>query len=83
VTMHTWFLIVSLFLPRLSLFIEWWEGYHFPFNHPWDALSWVFVPRLMILVMIYQWQGFGVWFWLHLVAALLALGAGGKSVHDR
>jgi hypothetical protein len=78
--MHLWFLIVSLFLPRVSLALEWLGGHHLPFAHPWDILCWVFIPRLMVLVMVFRWKGFGFWFWLQLFAALLAYGTGGKKL---
>jgi len=78
--MHLWFLVVSLFLPRIALVLEWLGGYHLPFAHPWDFLCWVFIPRAMVLYLVFKWRGFGFWFWIHLVAALLAYGAGGKKL---
>jgi hypothetical protein len=78
-----WFLIVSLFLPRISLFIEWWQNMPMPFGQPWAALSWMFFPRLIILVMIYSDQGLSAWFWVHLVVCILViLGAGSRASSD-
>jgi hypothetical protein len=81
--MHLWFLIVSLFLPRIAYVLLWFGGGHWPFPHPWDFLCWVFLPRIMVLFQIYRWQGFGLWFFIHLIAALLTYGAGGKKVSGR
>jgi hypothetical protein len=78
-----WFLILSLFLPRLALFVEWWNNYPFPFVQPWRGLSWVFFPRLLVLIMIHENQGFSVWFWIHLVVAILALFGGGSAATNR
>lgn len=81
--MHLWFLLLSLLLPRTAIVIGWFFGFHYPFLHPWDLLAWVFVPRLTVLIMVYRWRGYGFWFWLHLFAALMAYGAGGRTIRDR
>ena len=79
-SMHLWFLIGSLFLPRIALFIYWLAGHRFPFGHPWDVVCWLFVPRLMTIDMVYRWGGFEGWFWLQIIAAVIAYWSGGKKV---
>lgn len=79
-SMHLWFLIGSLFLPRIALFIYWMAGHRLPFNHMWNVLIWLFVPRLMVIDMMYRWGGLGGWFWLQIIAAVVAYSSGGKKV---
>lgn len=81
--LHLWFLIVSLFLPRIAFVLLWFFGGHWPFPHPFDVLCWIFVPRAMVLYVIYRWQGFGLWFFIHLLAAFITYGAGGKKISSR
>lgn len=69
-----WFLLVSLFVPRLVLFF-WWVTGNLPFNTtPFlaDILCSIFFPRILILVYIYGIQGLSPWFWIHLVAMGMA-----------
>ena len=71
-----WFLLVSLFVPRIVLFF-WWITGNLPFNTTplWaDVFCSVFFPRILILVYIYGIQGFSPWFWIHLVAMFVAWG---------
>ena len=81
--LHLWFLIVSLFLPRIAFVLLWLGGGHWPFPHPFDLLCWIFIPRVMVLYDIYRWQGFGLWFFIHLLAAFITYGAGGKKISSR
>jgi hypothetical protein len=81
----TWFLVVSMFFPRLALFIEWYieTGHHFPFPQPFAGAAWFFVPRIMILVMIATVMGIGTWFWIHLVVAVIVfLGSAKGGAND-
>ncbi len=69
-----WFLILSLFLPRLALFIDWahfCRYFPLPFYQPWSALLWALVPRVIILTMIYREQGVHFWFLTHLTLAII------------
>lgn len=66
-----WFLILSLFLPRVALFIGWLGTWSFPLVQPWAAVVWVALPRVLVLMMVYAHQGFSLWFWIHLVTAIL------------
>ena len=66
-----WFLVLALILPRLSLFIGWFQGWTFPVPQPGSAFCWFFLPRLLVLMMLYTAQGFSPWFWIHLAALLI------------
>jgi len=84
--MDTPFLIISLFFPRVVLFIYYAKGW-IPTNTVpllLDVLLAVFIPRLLILIYIYQTLGTGsVWFWIHLIALLLAFSGGGTAAKKR
>lgn len=71
--MNETFLIVSLFIPRLTLLYFYFTGL-VPFNTvPFaaDLMLSAFVPRLLILFYIIENQGYSNWFWVHLVAWIL------------
>lgn len=71
--MHTlplWFLILSLLLPRISLVIAY-------FQHDLTEFllsGWVpptlaiLIPRALILILVFQDRGFGVWLLIHAIA---------------
>lgn len=87
--MHTlplWFLVFSLFLPRVALAIAWLQGVLVPF-HLGGLVSLVIailLPRVLILFLIYTDQGLSLWFLIHLLAALLVWGgSGGYGVRRR
>jgi len=68
-----WFLLLSLFVPRIVLFF-WWVTGNLPVNTtPFiaDLFASIFVPRILIMVWIYQSMGPCAWFWVHLVVAIL------------
>ena len=52
-----WFLVLALFLPRLSLFIGWIHMWWFFVPQPWAAVLWVFLPRVLVLIFIHAHQG--------------------------
>jgi hypothetical protein len=63
-----WFLLLSLFLPRTVL-LFWWITGNLPYNTtPFlaDLFASIFVPRVLIVVWIYDIQGMSAWFWVHL-----------------
>lgn len=68
------FLVLSLFLPRITLIIYWFIN-QIPLNTVpliGDLLLGVFFPRILILIYIVQNMGTdNVWFWIHLVVAIL------------
>lgn len=75
-----WFLIFSLFLPRIALFVLWLDGglvaFHLGTLLP--LIVAILVPRVLILYLIYLDQGISLWFVIHLVAALIVwTGSGG------
>ena len=66
-----WFLVLSLFFPRIALLADWWQNGPMPFIQPFSALTWIVVPRVLVLIMIFTDQGFSTWFWIHLVVTVL------------
>jgi hypothetical protein len=79
-----WFLVLTLFFPRVGLLLLWLQASRLPF-HLTGLVSLVFailLPRLLVLYMIYLDLGVGLWFILHLVAALLVWGGSG-NYHSR
>ena len=74
-----WFLVFSLFLPRIALAIAWLQGALAPFhlNGIIPLVIAVLLPRVLILFLIYTDQGLSLWFLIHLVAAVLVWGGSG------
>ncbi|MBS1519274.1 MAG: hypothetical protein JSS91_14410 [Bacteroidetes bacterium] len=83
--MDTIFLVLSLFLPRITLII-FFLLHHIPLNSvPFigDILLTVFIPRALILIYIAQNLGTdSPWFWIHLVVAVMVYLGGGKKYRD-
>lgn len=82
-----WFLVVSLFLPRICLLIAWLQ-HSMPQYVPASLglvqiLVALIVPRILILFWIYQDQGIGLWFLLHAIALIVAWGGGGHRMSTR
>ena len=79
-----WFLVFSLFLPRIALLLGWFEGMllHFQLHGLVPLLFGIFLPRVLILFLIYVDQGISLWFVIHLVTALLVWGGSG-GYHSR
>ncbi len=82
-TLPFWFLVFSLFLPRIALLVYWLET-TIPFHlHGWLPLVVAIVlPRALILYLIYLDQGTSLWFVIHLVVAVLVWGGSG-GYHSR
>jgi hypothetical protein len=79
-TLPLWFLVFSLFLPRIALLLLWVDGSTMPFHlHVLLPLVVaVLLPRLLVLYLIYLDQGASLWFVIHAVAAVLTwCGSGG------
>ena len=74
-----WFLLLSLFLPRLSLFIGWIHMWWFFVPQPWAAVLWLCLPRVLVLIFIHAHQGFDLWFRIDLVTAVAVWGGSGAS----
>jgi len=79
-----WFLVFSLFLPRIALLLLWLEGplAAFHLHGLLPLIVAILLPRILILYLIYLDQGIGLWFIIHLVAALMVWGGSG-SYHSR
>ena len=79
-----WFLVLTLFFPRVGLVLLWLQSSHLPF-HLNGLITLVFavlLPRLLVLYMIYLDLGIGLWFAIHLIAALIVWGGSG-GYHSR
>jgi len=79
-----WFLVLSLFLPRICMVVAWLQHSMTTYIPPVVGIIPVIValliPRILILFWIYQDQGITIWFLLHLIALLVAWGGGGHRV---
>ncbi len=85
-TLPLWFLVFALFLPRIALLLLWLETPLAPFHLHGivPLLCAIFLPRLLVLYLIYLDQGISLWFIIHLVAALMVWGgSGGYSARRR
>lgn len=85
-TLPLWFLVFALFLPRIALFLLWLGGPELSFHlHGIVPLLFgIFLPRVLVLYLIYLDQGISLWFLIHLVAALMVWGgSGGYRAHRR
>jgi hypothetical protein len=80
-----WFLVFALFLPRIAMVVAWLQGVLVPFHLEGivPPLFWLFLPRILVLYLIYVDQGLTLWFIVHLVAALLVWGGGGHQMRRR
>jgi hypothetical protein len=82
-----WFLVLSLFLPRICILLAWLQhsmGQFIP--HTVGIIPVIvalLIPRLLILFWIYQDQGITIWFLLHVIALLIAWGGGSHRVYSR
>ena len=79
-----WFLLFSLFLPRVSLLLLWLQhtAARFPVYGLVSLIFAIVLPRVLILYLIYIDLGVGLWFIIHLVAALMVWGGSG-GYHSR
>ncbi len=84
-TIPLWFLVLSLFLPRLCIVLAWLQHSMVRYIPPTvgviPAIIALLIPRLLILFWIYTDQGLGLWFLIHLIALLMAWGGGGSRVY--
>ena len=72
-TIETWFLVLGLFLPRVTLVAAYFT-YHVPSNNvPFilDVVGAIVLPRVLICIYIAYNMGYNEWFWLHLIVALV------------
>lgn len=82
-----WFLVLSLFLPRICILVAWLQhgmGQFIPHSvNLIQILVALLIPRILILFWIYQDQGITIWFLLHVIALIIAWGGGGRRVITR
>ncbi len=86
--MDIYFLIFSLFVPRIVLLVY---LFLYPQLYPansvpqWaDLLLGVFMPRVLVLIYIYQNMGANnIWFVAHLVVMIITYFGGGRETHRR
>jgi hypothetical protein len=84
--MDFYFLLFSLFFPRITLVVSflqhWYPHNTVPFLG--DVLLGVFIPRILILIYIYQNMGYdNIWFVAHLVVMIMVYFGGGRETHRR
>jgi len=86
-TIPLWFLVLSLFLPRICMILAWFQhsmtAYIPPVVGIIPIIIALLIPRVLILFWIYEDQGLGLWFLIHLIALLLAWGGGTHRVYRR
>lgn len=86
-TIPLWFLVLSLFLPRICILVAWLQHSMTAYIPPTVGLIplivAILIPRLLILFWIYSDQGITIWFLLHVIALLFAWGGGGSRVYTR
>lgn len=72
--MENIFLVLSLFIPRITLVIFYF-AHSIPYNNVpliGDFLLAVFLPRVLIIIYIVENYGTeSPWFWIHLIVALI------------
>ena len=76
-----WFLVLALFLPRLSIAFLWFGDLLRQFHVVIGVvplLFWVILPRALVLYLIYVDQGISLWFILHFVVAIMDWGGSGR-----
>ena len=80
-----WFLVFALFLPRLAMVVAWFQGaltsFHLQGIIP--PLFWLFLPRILVLYLIYIDQGLTLWFVIHFVVAIVVWGGGSHQMRRR
>ena len=69
----TWFLVLGLFLPRVTLVAAYLTHTIPPNNVPFilDVVGAIVLPRVLICIYIAFNMGYNEWFWLHLAVALI------------
>ena len=83
---ETWLLVLTLFIPRISLLIAYFS-HQIPANNiPFigDILLYVFLPRLLMVIYIYDNMGWqNPWFWIHIVVAIIVWSKGSHETYKR
>lgn len=83
---ETWLLVLTLFIPRISLFIAYFS-HQIPANNiPFigDLLLYVFLPRVLMVIYIYDHMGWqNAWFWIHIVMAIIVWSKGSHTAYKK
>jgi hypothetical protein len=68
-----WFLVLSLFLPRISLIAAFFTAGAFPHLFTlWLSIPMAFlIPRVLVIIAIATIMGICPWFWIHLIVAMI------------
>jgi hypothetical protein len=77
-----WFLVLSLFLPRICLLIAYVQHDLIRFSlSGWEPLALaVLIPRALVLILVFEDRGLGVWVLVHAIGiACTYLGAGSSK----
>ncbi len=82
-----WFLVFSLFLPRVALVVAWLQ-HSVPTYIPnsvgiLQTVVALVIPRILILFWIYQDQGVSLWLLIHAIGLVVAWGGGGGTTYAR
>jgi hypothetical protein len=77
----TWFLVLGLFLPRVTIIAAYFTNTLPANNVPatLSVLGTAFLPRVLICIYIAFNMGYNEWFWIHLIVALVAYGVGSSK----
>ena len=82
-----WFLVLSLFLPRICIVLAWLQGSvpaYIPANVGLiQIIVAVLIPRILILFWIYADGGIGLWLLIHAIGLVFAWGGSGQRVYSR
>ena len=83
--MDEYFLIFSLFFPRIVLLVYYFQGWYRRMPCRSGAMFFLaFLPRILILLYIYQnWVRDNIWFAAHLIVLILAYFGGGRETARR
>jgi hypothetical protein len=83
---ETWILVLTLFIPRISLLIAYFS-HRIPLNNiPFvgDILLYVFLPRVLMVIYIYDNMGWqNAWFWIHIVVAIIVWSKGSHVAYKK
>ena len=74
-----WFLVLSLFVPRISLLIGYFEALPSFVLTGWVSFALaVLIPRALVLILIFQDRGMSGWLFVHAAAMALVYSSAGR-----
>jgi hypothetical protein len=76
-----WFLVLSLFLPRVSLIFSYFlnDLTSYSLNGWIPPTLAVFMPRILVIILIFQDRGFSGWIIVHAIALICVYGGAGSQ----